>query len=71
MVGATVVRYSFGVGLFHSFLDAGLSRRSRTTHPYDTVRDPTRSSRTARSPSDNRTTNGDRRPTATSHTPTR
>ena len=30
MVGATVVRYSFGVGLFHSFLDAGLSRRSRT-----------------------------------------
>jgi hypothetical protein len=26
-----VVRYSFGVGLFHSFLDAGSSRRSRTT----------------------------------------
>jgi len=25
---ATVVRYSFGVGLFHSFLHAGLSRRS-------------------------------------------
>jgi hypothetical protein len=35
MVGATVVRYSFGVGLFHSFLDAGLSRRSRTTQPND------------------------------------
>ena len=33
MVGATVVRYSFGVGLFHSFLDAGLSRRSRTAVP--------------------------------------
>ena len=33
MVGATVVRYSFGVGLFHSFLDAGLSRRSRTPPP--------------------------------------
>ncbi len=26
-----MVRYSFGVGLSHSFLDAGLSRRSRTT----------------------------------------
>jgi hypothetical protein len=26
--GATVVRYSFDVGLFHSFLHAGLSRRS-------------------------------------------
>jgi hypothetical protein len=35
MVGATVVRYSFGVGLFHSFLDAGLSRRSRTPRPND------------------------------------
>ena len=33
MVGATVVRYSFGVGLFHSFPHAGLSRRSRTTRP--------------------------------------
>ena len=33
MVGATVVRYSFGVGLFHSFLHAGLSRRSQTTAP--------------------------------------
>jgi hypothetical protein len=33
MVGATVVRYSFGVGLFHSFLHAGLSRRSRTPLP--------------------------------------
>jgi hypothetical protein len=29
---ATVVRYSFGVGLFHSFLHAGLSRRSATSH---------------------------------------
>jgi len=27
IVGATVIRYSFGVGLFHSFLHAGLSRR--------------------------------------------
>jgi len=31
--GATVDRYSFDVGLFHSFLHAGLSRRSNYSGP--------------------------------------
>ena len=31
--GATVGRYSFDVGLFHSFLHAGLSRRSNYSGP--------------------------------------
>ena len=31
--GATVDRYSFDVGLFHSFLHAGLSRRSNCSGP--------------------------------------
>ena len=34
-----MVRYSFGVGLSHSFLHAGLSRRTRTHAPNDVPRD--------------------------------
>jgi len=35
-----MVRYSFPVGLFHSLLHAGLSRRTRTTLVPSTIRSP-------------------------------